>query len=149
VASAETFLVRIDLDGSPFMRTFVEAESDEQALALAQANLDADPESRDEVAAHADALQPILDRVIERVAEGANYSLSFKHESGTVGPVVITDQDAARAEAERQNAVREDGSVVLRVPFGTTPDYTTPLPWMKRSEARRLAKYLGVPYGES
>lgn len=145
----DTYVVRIDLDGRPFMRQYAEATSEADALTATQDHL-----TGDEVAAEAVLLQPLLDGIIARRAQGAKYSLSFKsededEEDRPFGPVVVTDMDALRAEAEKQGAIREDGAIVLGVPFGTIPDYETRLPWMAKHEARRLAKYLGVPFGEA
>lgn len=144
----QQYIVRIDLDGKPFMRQYANAASEAEALAATQEHCDGD-----EVAAEAVLLQPILDAIIERVGQGVKYAVSFKHEDEdeedrAFGPVWITDMDALRAEAEKQGAVREDGTVVLAVPFGHVPDYETPLPWMAKPDARRLAKYLGVTFGE-
>lgn len=145
----ETFIVTINYGDSPFLRRFVEATSETAALALAQESCD-----EGESPAKAEALQPILETIIEKREAGANFSVGFKHEDEgddyvPVGPVFITDLDAMRAEAERQGAIREDGSIVLAVPFGTTPAYETPLPWMSKADAARLADYVGIPLSES
>lgn len=149
----QTYVVRIDLDGKPYMRSFAEATSPEEAVAQTQERLDRDREG--EVAAEAVPFQPILDAIIERREQGTKFALSFKHEYEDddtfvpLGPVWITDMDAMRAEAEAQGAVRDDGAIVISRPFGVVPDYETPLPWMEKGEAARLAKYLGVPFGEA
>lgn len=131
-----TFLANIDLKGSemerPFMRGFVEADDAEQAALLAAAQIDATEVVRD-----VEPLQPILDRVTVGLAAGRAYGISWKSESGNLGPVTITDVDAAPADG-----------VAVGIPFGSDPDWLICLPWMKRAEARRLAKYLGLTLEE-
>lgn len=128
----------------PYMLCYAKAASGPEALlAATAAGLD-----EGDVAANAKPLQAILDRIIRRMEDGATYAISWKHE-GTYGPVWITDMDAMRAEAEKRDAIREDGTIVLGVPFGEVPAYETQLPWMKKADARRLAKYLGLELGDS
>lgn len=139
----KTFVAEFDLIGSemerPFDRRFVVAADEAEAEQAAKAKTDRDEELRRVV-----ALDPILDGIAVRIAEGVRYGISWKDE-GEVGPVTITDLDAFEAQAER----REDGSFVRSIPFGSDPDYTTNLPWMRRSDAKRLAKSLSLVLEES
>jgi hypothetical protein len=144
-----TFLVSTKYGDYGSTPEFVDAPDGEQAVATLQEMFDRDPEFSGWTATDAEPLQAVLDALIAKREAGVNLSLSFKHESGSSGPVWVTDLDAMQAEAEKQDAIREDGTIVLGVPFGTTPDYETRLPWMRKSEAKRLAKYLAIPYGES
>lgn len=132
-----TFLVSIDRKGSemerPFMRFFREARTADEAKRLAERDLD-----EGEVVREAVPFQPILDAVLAKIAEGVPHYVSFKHESGSEGPVVIIDRDAQAAD--------KTGPFV---PFGSETPYHIVLPWMHKREAKRLAKYLGADYGES
>lgn len=132
-----TFLVSIDLAGSemerPFMRGFALATTVEEAKAQAERDLE-----EGEVVREVVPFQPILDAILAKIEAGVPHYVSFKHESGSEGPVVIIDRDAQAAD--------ESGPFV---PFGSEPTYYTVLPWMHKREAKRLAKYLGADYGES
>lgn len=138
-----TWIAEIDSVGHemerPYMRVYVTAPDEATALATAERIADADEKIRRVI-----PFQPIIDAVIEGIRNGKRYSISWKHE-GTEGPVVITDVDAMEAEfPPNENGVR-----ILSMPFGTEPACDTVLPWMRRSEAKRLAKYLGLTLDES
>ena len=127
-----TYIADIDLVGSemerPFMRVYVNADDDAAARVEGQKVLDTGEVLRD-----VHRLQPILDDVSSRPSD---WSISWKDE-GREGPVVLTDKT-------KLPPAREDGAVVVGIPFGSAPEWEVMLPWMSRAEARRLARYLGL-----
>lgn len=132
-----TYIADIDQIGSvmerPFMRVYVEGENEQEARAAGERIL-AEGESLRGV----EPLQPILEAYRAKIAEGRRVGISWKHE-GSEGPVWICDLDAAPPPGE-----------VVGRPFGAADaDYETTLPWMRRAEAKRLAKYLGLTLEES
>lgn len=136
-----TYIADVDLVGSetqrPFMRLFVSADDEATALARARDLIEDGEAVRDRVV----ALQSILDEVKAGIADGRRYGIDFKYESGPEGPVWITDLDAMDEASA--------GARVVATPFGVEPSWSTALPWMRRSAAKRLANYLGLPLGES
>lgn len=129
------FIADVDLAGQemerPFMRFFVDAPDEELALEQARAQVEAG-----ETVRGVRQLQPILEQVIAGIAAGGSYGISFKHESGTEGPVWIIEDQVA-------------GEGPVAVPFGTEAPGITSLPWMRLRDARRLASYVGLPLDES
>lgn len=129
-----SYIADIDLIGSemerPFLRVYVEGDSETDALAAAERAIDTGEKVRG-----VRELQPILDRYAEKIAAGGRVGISWKDE-GSEGPVWLCDLDAAPERAAR--------------PFGADDaDYETTLPWMPRADAKRLAEYLGLTLGES
>jgi hypothetical protein len=129
-----TYIANIDIVGSemerPFMRQYVNAATPDRAKVEAARYID-----EGEAVRSVEPLQPILDRVRASIVEGGRWSIDWKHE-GSAGPVTLTDLDAAP-------------SGVTMIPFGSDPDWSISLPWSSRSEAKRLAKYLGLTLGDS
>lgn len=185
-ADEATYVVRIDVNGEPFMRQYAEGATPDEALVAAQEHC-----TGSEVAAEAVALQPLLDGIIAKREAGGSFTVAFKHEGEgddfvPLGPVWITDNDAAicerlagkypdadRVTAEtlpdgerifnvwasadaddpwlvftRERAQEETGGA-RTIPFGSDPVDVTPLPWMSKADAKRLADYLGVELGEA
>lgn len=134
-----TYIADIDLVGSemerPFMRVYVEGDDEQAALAAAERAIEAGEKVRG-----VRPLQPILDGYAAKIAEGHRVAISWKHE-GSEGPVWLTDLDDPTAPTPGVASFR---------PFGADDEaYVTSLPWMRRAEAKRLAKYLGLPLEES
>jgi hypothetical protein len=132
----------------PALREYVNGRDEAEALAAAQRLVDAWGDG--DVVRRVVPLQPLLTEIADAVASGKRYAMTWKDEGGEsdrarFGPVVITDLDAMEAEVPAdENGVRR-----MAVPFGTEPSYDTVLPWMNRSDAKRLATYLGLRMEES
>ncbi len=141
-----TWIAEIDSPGHemerPFMRAYVEGATEDEALAAANRLVEAYGDG--DVVRRVVEFQPILEAVIEGIASGKVYTIDWKHE-GSEGPVVICDVAAFEAEFP----ANENGVHIGAVPFGTEAKSDIVLPWMRRADAKRLAKYLGLTLGES